>query len=187
MTRFILFLFAYIPIYIIAALKSIDPTLYNKYGFIGMKAVFFNNKEAAALVLLSLVLLLYFKVYETLSLKASGNSILTIKNINSQNKEYITYLGTYILPFIALETKTVFDVLAYIFLFLTMGFVYARTNLIYTNPMLMLFKYEIFEVIDSEDEKLICITKDKLKSGDKPIGIALGEKTFILSKWKTEN
>lgn len=187
MTRFILFLFAYIPIYIIAALKSINPALYNKYGFIGIDGIIKNNIETTCLLILTISLLVYFKVYESLSLKASGNSILTIKSINSQNKEYITYLGTYILPFIALETKTVFDVLAYIFLFLTMGFVYARTNLVYTNPMLMFFKYEIYEITDTEDEKIVCITKEKLKVGDKPKGIALGEKTYILAKWRKEN
>lgn len=120
-------------------------------------------------------------------MKSSGNPKFEIKSIESQNKEYITYLGTYILPFIALETKTVYDIAAYIILFLTMGMIYVRTNLVYTNPMLLFFKYDLYEVIDSENNKLICISKEQFKIGDKPIGIKLGEKTFIIKKWKREN
>ncbi|MBL7911668.1 MAG: hypothetical protein JNJ41_11480 [Bacteroidia bacterium] len=188
MSKFILFLFAYIPIYIIAALKTIDPTFVNCIGyFIGFKKLLSNNIQPFLLIILSISLVCYFKAYERSALKATGTPVFKIKSITSQNKEYITYLGTYILPFIALETKTIFDVLAYIFLFLTMGFIYARTNLIYTNPMLLFFDYEIFEVIDSDNDKLICISKHKLNSGDEPIGVNLGEKTFLIAKWRKEN
>lgn len=188
MSKFILFLFAYIPIYIIAAFKTIDPEYLNSMGFfIGFKAIALNNIKSILLISLSFALLVYFKIYEKISLKATGTPLFKIKSITSQNKEYITYLGTYILPFIAIETKTIFDVLAYVFLFLTMGFIYAKTNLIYTNPMLMFFDYEIYEVIDDEGDKLMCISKHKLKPQESPIGVNLGDKTFLISIWKKEN
>jgi len=187
-TRFILFLFAYIPIYLIVALKSFNPySLLYKNQICSFYHILKFNIAPASLIILTLFLLLYFKIYEVMGLRSSGNPKFEIKSIESQNKEYITYLGTYILPFIALETKTIYDVAAYIILFLTMGMIYVRTNLIYTNPMLLFFKYDLYEVIDTNNNKLVCISKDQFTIGAKPIGIKLGEKTYIITKWKKEN
>lgn len=187
-TRFILFLFAYIPIYFILALKSFNSTvLTNKNGFNSLYHIFKHNYIPLFLVLLAVFLLLYFYIHSHFNLKSAGNPKFEIKSIQPQNKEYITYLGTYILPFIALETKTPYDIAAYVILFITMGLIYIRTNLIYTNPMLLFFGYDLYEVIDIKENKFVCITKDQFKSGEKPIGIKLGENTFIISKWKKEN
>lgn len=187
-SRFFLFLFAYIPIYLIVALKTFNPEVLKIKGeWCTFYHIAKHNLPSISLLILTFFLLIYFRAFEYFGLKSSGNPKFEIKSIESQNKEYITYLGTYILPFIALETKTVYDIAAYIILFLTMGMIYVRTNLVYTNPMLLFFKYDLYEVIDSENNKLICISKEQFKIGDKPIGIKLGEKTFIIKKWKREN
>jgi hypothetical protein len=190
LSRFILFLFAYIPIYFIVAFKSINPGIFSTDGSAKpLKEVVKLNAIPVLLIGLVIMLLLFFAIFQRIALRASGNPRFTIKSIGSQNKEYITYLGTYILPFVALETKTIFDVIAYVFLFLTMGYIYSKTTLVFTNPMLMFFGYELYEVTDTTDRKYVCIIKAKvkLKASDKPIGIKLGENTYLLSKWKKEN
>jgi hypothetical protein len=187
-SRFILFLFAYVPIYFILALKSFNENvLYTNNRFNSFYHIIKNNRTSISLILLVIILMLFFYIYSKISLKAQGNPKFEIKEISTQNKEYITYLGTYILPFIALETKTLYDIAAYIVLFITMGLIYVRTNLIYTNPMLLFFGYDLFEIIDNNNNKLVCISKEHFKNGDKPIGIKLGENTYIISKWKKEN
>lgn len=135
---------------------------------------------------LIVTLLTLFYVFQVNSLKAKGNPKFKIKSINENNKEYVTYLGTYILPFVAIETKGVSDVIAYIFLFMLMGFIFSRTNLIYTNPMLMFFNYDIFDITDEDGVKHLCVSKEKFNVGDEPIGVRLGERTFIIQKWKRE-
>lgn len=187
-TRFILFLFAYIPIYAIIALKSINIDIkssYNENGF--TREIIKKNCVSLLLIILIVVLIIYFIFHVRKSLTFSGNPKFRIKTIENQNKEYITYLGTYILPFIAIDTETIFDILAYILMFFTIGFIYARTNLIYTNPMLLFFGYEIFEVTDENGETYVCISKDKFKAGESPAGVSLGDKTFIIRKWKKQN
>ncbi|MBL0329097.1 MAG: hypothetical protein IPP64_06705 [Bacteroidetes bacterium] len=186
--KYLLFLFAYIPLYIIGALKSINVDVFDSCGKLkSISAILNLNILPCLMICLVLFLLIYFRIHEFLFLRAKGNPLFKIKSISSQNKEYITYLGTYVLPFIALETKTIFDVLAYVFLFLTMGFIYCRTNLIYTNPMLLFFGYEIFEITTDSDEKLICITKDEFFDNENPIGRKLDKQTYIISKWRKEN
>lgn len=187
LTKYLLFLFAYLPIYIIVALKNINPNIFNIAGEpIPLKAIIQLNVIPILLVVLCILLLLFFKIHQIRSLKARGNSIFTIKEVSIHNKEYITYLGTYILPFTALETKTCFDVLAYAFMFLTIGFIFAKTNLIYTNPMLIVFGYEMYEVTTTKGGKFICISKTVPESNESPIGIKVGDKTYIISKWKNE-
>jgi hypothetical protein len=186
--RYILFLLAYIPIYVIAALKTIDSTLTTNPGQpLSYRDIALNNIIPISLIALSVLLIIYFKIYSQLSLRPKGNPIFTIKTIAPQHKEYITYLGTYILPFVALETKTPFDMIAVAFMFLTIGFIFSKTNLIYTNPTLAFFGYDIYEIEDSAGNKYDCISKDTFKVEDRPRGIKLGDKTFIISIWKSNN
>lgn len=182
--RYILFLLAYVPIYLIAALKTIDPTTTDKCGFkLTSNQIALNNVIPILLVIVSFLLIIYFKIYSKLTLKPKGNPLFTIKTIKAQHKEYISYLGTYILPFVALETKTVFDMIAVTFMFLTIGFIFSKTKLIYTNPTLTFFGYDIFEIETEDGKTYDCITKDSLSTNDKPRGIKLGTNTFIISKW----
>lgn len=129
--RYLLFLLAYIPIYIIAALKTINKDCF-PIGNKSLREIASLNAIPVSLVVLSVLLVIYFKIYSKLALRPKGNPIFTISKISPQHKEYVTYLGTYILPFVALETKSVFDVIAIVFMFLTIGFIFSKTNLIYT-------------------------------------------------------
>jgi len=186
--RYILFLLAYIPIYIIAALKTMDSGIIKSTGNqMSNYEILLNNKIPMSLILLSFLLVVYFKLYSRLSLRPKGNPLFTIKTVVPQHKEYITYLGTYILPFVSLETKTIFDMVAVAFMFLTIGFVFSKTNLIYTNPTLAFFGFDIYEIEDSMGNKYDCITKDALKANDRLSGLKLGEGTFLVSIWKKSN
>lgn len=186
--RYILFLLAYLPIYFIAALKTIDPTTTDKCGVVlTFTQIALNNIIPISLALVSLLLIIYFKIYSRLTLKPKGNPLFTIKAIKTQHKEYITYLGTYILPFVALETPTFFDMAAVTFMFLTIGFIFSKTTLIYTNPTLVFFGYNIFEIETEDGNTYDCITKDSFSQNDKPKGIKLGTNTFIISKWTNQH
>lgn len=181
--RYLLFLLAYIPIYIIAALKTVEKDIFTKTGeYLPLKEIVYLNFIPLSLILLSILLIIYFKIYSRLALRPRGNPIFTISKISPQHKEYVTYLGTYILPFVALETKNIFDVIAIVFMFLTIGFIFSKTNLIYTNPTLAFFGFDIYEIEDTCGNKYDCISKDLFTNGDKPRGIKLGDKTFIISK-----
>jgi hypothetical protein len=187
-TRFILFLFAYIPIYLIVALKMINPDVFfYKENISSAFHIVKHNTGPVFLMLFTLFLLIYFKIYERISMKSSNNPQFTITKIDGQNKEYITYLGTYLLPFIGFDKQTPFDVAANLVLFLTIGMIYVRTDMIYTNPMLLFFRYDLYEITDEKENKLICISKDHFQVGDQPTGSKLGEKTYLIKKWIKRN
>lgn len=185
--RFLLFLLAYIPIYLIAAIKSLDIRLIDTKGYAyNLRDILLNNILSILLLFLIVLLIIYFKSYFRLAIKPKGNPIFAIKSFKQQHKEYVTYLGTYILPFVAFKSQSFLDIISIIVMFLTIGYIYSKSNLIYTNPTLTFFGFDIYEVEDENNNKYDCITKDKFTVGDKPIGIKLGENTYIISKWKSE-
>ncbi len=167
--RYILFLLAYLPIYIIIALKTIDDTLVDKNGDgLNLIDIVSNNKIPIVLIILTILLIVYFKIYSRIALKPKGNPIFEIIKIKEHHKEYITYLGMYILPFVALDGETTLDMIALVFMFLTVGYIYSKTNLIYTNPTLAFLGYEIYQIEDKKGNIYDCISKDNFKEGDKP-------------------
>ena len=181
--RYILFLIAYIPVYLIAALKSINDALTDDKGVpYSTNQIISNNWMPISLLIVSIVLILYFIFYSHFALKPKGTPLFTIKKITQQRKEYITYLGTYILPFIGLQASNIFDVMAVVLMFLTIGFIYCKTNLIYTNPTLVLFGFDIFEVETNDGYVYDCISKYAFNVGDKPTGRKIAENTLILEK-----
>jgi hypothetical protein len=183
LVRYLLFFLAYIPIYVIAALKTIDRHIYDTAGnIISYDAIFEKNLIPILLVSFTLFLIFYFLLYSRLAMHPRGNPVFQIRKIDLQHKEYVTYLGTYILPFIGLESKDIFDLISIVFMFLTIGFIFSKTNLIYTNPTLVLFGYDIYEIEDTNGNIYDCISRQKLSVGDRPKGVKLGEKTFIISK-----
>jgi hypothetical protein len=142
--RYILFLIAYIPIYIIGALKNIEPSLYDKTGKkLTIEQILSNNYIPLGFICLTIILIIYFRIYSKLALNPQGNPIFTIKKISPQHKEYITYLGTYILPFVGIKTTNLFDIIAVIFMFLTIGFIFSKTKNIFIGN-LYLYNINLF-------------------------------------------
>jgi hypothetical protein len=187
--RFILFLLAYVPIYIIGALKTLDAASFkdDKGNVRSCCYIIDHNRIPLVLVTLSLLLIIYFFFYFKKGIKPYGTPIFTVKEVTIQHKEYVTYLGTYILPFIALKTNSIFDIIAVALMFLTIGMIYSRTKLIYTNPILIFFGFDIYEVVDDKGNTHDCISKNKIQVGDPVMGRKLGENIFIIEKWKKAN
>ncbi len=183
--KYYLFLLAYLPLYLIVAVKSINKPFYDEYGkLLPISSIVENNLLSTILIGLFVFLTLTFLLYTRYIFKANkGNRLFKIAKINSQDEKYIEYLGTYILPFIALETKDIFDTTAFALMFLTLGYIYIKTNLIYTNPALTFFKYDLIQITTEDGKTYDCLTKNKFEIGDEPTGKKLSTDTFIIRPW----
>ena len=117
------------------------------------------------------------------------NKFFKDKSLNfiSFSEKYIEYLGTYILPFIALQTNDIFDTAAFILMFLTLGYIYVKTNLIYTNPTLSFFKFDIIKIVTEDNLEYDCLTKDNIEIGNQPTGSKLAKNTYIIKLWTPQN
>lgn len=77
----------------------------------------------------------------------------TVKPATKINFQYFL---AYIIPFIAIDIDSTRQLLAYSVLFVFLGILYIRTELIYVNPTLTMLKYNLFKMkINNEDVMLI--------------------------------
>ena len=138
-----------------------------------------NLISITSLVLMVLGFILYLKFkYMT---KGSTKLPKIIKKIEDQSYEHLTFLTTYIIPFlrVKLEGK---DLVVTILLLVVIGAIFIKTNLFYKNPTLALLGYKLYKVDTENSSGLIFITKDLLAKEDKVRHIHLGDNIYFVKK-----
>lgn len=100
---------------------------------------------------------------ETFQLK-----VTEIKNVNYQY--VITYFSAYIFPFITINLSTIAGILQFAVLWILIGYIYIKNNLVFINPTLnIFFKYNIYETnMEYQDEnEIISISAVLLSKKDR--------------------
>ncbi len=149
------------------------------YKFKEFSIPFFNNSINIfhfILILISLSCLLLF--FAILKVKKTNNpQKKLIKDFKDLNSAHIEYLLAYIFPFLPFGTFNLVPFVIFIFVLLI---VYLKSNLIYVNPLLVIFGYNIFEIEDQNKNKIIFITKkNNLIKGDYLKGGILSGNIYI--------
>lgn len=164
-TLFALFIVSYIPLFLILAIQNIDSSCNKNNVKLTSKEILYNNSVSLFLVLISLLAFFYYLIFIKINSSAGFRNPKKISKIKNSGIEYLSYLATYIIPFIGLKFDTWNNLVATGILFLLIGFIYTKTNLLYANPTLALFGYYIFQVsFEDGDEKTI-ICRGKIKKG----------------------
>lgn len=91
----------------------------------------------------------------------------TIKTIENISNNHLSFLATYILPFVTFDFKDERNWLILIFMLIIIGIIYVKTNFFYTNPTLSLFGVYVYYItFEGDDNKIIAISRKKLKPKD---------------------
>jgi hypothetical protein len=124
---------------------------------------------------------LFFYIRFSYILKGSTKLPKEIQKIEDQSYEHLTFLTTYIIPFlrVKLEGK---DLIVTILLLIIIGAIFIKTNLFYKNPTLALLGYKLYKVDTELNKGLIFISKDYLKLGDKVQHILLSDNIYFVKK-----
>lgn len=163
-TLFSLFLVSYIPLFLILAIQNINDEIYDKCGnLLSISTILTNNALTITLFILSLISFLYYLLFAKINSKGGFRNPKKITRIKNTGVEYLSYLATYIIPFIGLKFDSWNNLIATTFLFLVIGFIYTKTNLLYANPTLALFGYYINLATFEDGEERTVISKGKLK------------------------
>ncbi len=162
--QILLFIISYAPLYIILTIQNINDTYYVDGAFIGYNQLYHNNRVSIILLLMTLFSIVTYFVLYRIVLKSSTVKIL-LKSRIENNEEHLSYLATYILPFVGLSFDSWQTIAASIVLFYVLGIVYIRTNLILTNPTLTLFGFFISN-FETNNKTCFIIHKEKISSGD---------------------
>jgi hypothetical protein len=100
-----------------------------------------------------------------------GRAPITAKITSKKNRdsEVMGYVATYIIPFITFPLNSWQQVLAILVFLIVLGSIYANSEMLCVNPVLNLFKYQLYEItIEHSAETFALITRrqHRLKHGD---------------------
>lgn len=142
--KIILFLSSYSPLLFIFALQN----------------PFDNQYVQCILILIGIlsIIILKFVLKQTQSNEGHWEKIT---QINLRDGESMSYIATYLLPFLALDFETIENIIAIFLLFFMLAILYMNSNLIYTNPILNIFGYHIYEVQIDQGATIILLSKKK--------------------------
>jgi hypothetical protein len=129
---------------------------------------------------LSLLGLLFYIIF-LYDLKGSTKLPKEIKKIEDQSYEHLTFLTTYIIPFlrVKLEGK---DLIVSILLLIIIGAIFIKTNLFYKNPTLALLGFKLYKVDTEKSTNLILISREYFKVGDIFHHIHLSDNVYFAKK-----
>lgn len=163
-TLFALFLVSYIPLFFILAIQNINDKNVNDKGKpLTNTEILHNNILPIILVIISLLSFAYYLIFIKVNASAGFRNPKKIVRIKNSGVEYLSYLATYIIPFIGLKFDSWNNLMATSLLFIIIGFIYTKTNLLYANPTLALFGYYIFQVTFEDGDEKTIISKGKVK------------------------
>jgi len=165
--KILLFLSSYSPLFLLLIIKISD-----KIAIIPILLVIVT-------LILACIPFLLIKVFTKFKNKEAP---VTIKEINYKDGDTMSYVVTYLLPFLSI-TGTPKDVISIFILFFVLMILYINSNLVFINPVLSMFGYHIYEIQTTSNKTLILITKkDQLVVSSQVNLIKLDTNTYYLGE-----
>lgn len=167
--RIIIFISSYFPLYIMIVIIN-----YKRFiDVFNFKNILFDV-VIIFLILTSLLSLLILKL-------GSSNRYKKLEGLENTGDIVLSYIMTYVIPLLNIGETAAELYRAYIFLFIMIGYIYLKYNLIYINPLWSIFGYIIYK--DSNGEIIITnIPKEKLKYMNVIKGFYISNMIFIAHK-----
>lgn len=140
--RLILFLSSYAPLFLVIAMRGFSDSHYLAIGL-------------ASVAVLSVAMLFVF--LHTARRLASDKII--VDSVISRDGDAMSYIVTYLLPFLAVKLSNVADAGSLGIVLLVIAVLYVNSNMIYTNPVLNIARYHVFEIRDGDGKTTALISK----------------------------
>ena len=142
LTRVVMFLSSYAPLFGVFAVKQYPHSHKATYIFSGLAAFSL------------LVLLAFFKTAHTIS-----TNEISVKEHVARDGDSMSYIVTYLVPFLDIKFDELSNIIGVGIIFLVLGVLYVNSNMIYTNPVLNIVGFHIFDIRTSEDRPMVLITR----------------------------
>jgi len=163
LTRLILFLSSYAPLFLIIAMRG---WRHSRHLAVGL----------AIVAVLSVIVL--FAFLHTVRKLSAGNA--TVSAVKSRDGDAMSYIVTYLLPFLAVKLDDPADVVSLGIVLFVIGLLYVNSNMIYTNPVLNIVGYHIFEIEDSDGKTTALISKRSyIRTGSDVEVISIGDYVLL--------
>lgn len=170
---FVLFITSYIPLFGLLILRQIKQNIdYLNFGGFSQENVFLAFRKFGLSGFLFLVAIFGYIglkfLLTNLKTKKSNGELIKIVDVENKNNESISYISTYIVPFIFQDTNNFFDITSIFIVLIIIFFIYTKSNMIVINPILSITHtlYQIDYNKKNQTKKALLITKEEdLESG----------------------
>lgn len=164
-TKIILFFSSYLPLWLIFAVQ-----FYTK-----------NNKTGAIVsVSIALMCMTGLSVYLRYS-KRLNPVPLKIIRLNRKDGEAMSYIVSYLLPFVALPSGTVGDLVSLALFICVLAVLYVNSDMIHINPVLNLMGWHLYEIEKESGTICMVMSKNKLRNNTEIEAGQIGEDLFVVN------
>lgn len=140
---------------------------------------FFSNNLIGCIIAIVFIVLSSLSLFIYPKLLQTFNPIsVEIVRVNRRDGEAMSYIISYLIPFIALPSAKISDFISLCVIFLVLGILYINSEMIHINPTLNLLGWHIFEVTDANDITITIIAKTKLKNKTALDAIQIGDNIY---------
>lgn len=169
----VLFITSYIPLFGLLILRQIKQNIeYLNFGNFNQEGILLAFKKfglSGFLVLIAIFGFIGLKFLLTnLDTKKANGELVKIIEVENKNSETISYISTYIVPFIFQDTNNLFDITSIFIVLVIIFFIYSKSNMIVINPILSITHtlYQVDYNKKGKTKKGLLITKEEdLESG----------------------
>ena len=160
--KIFLFCSAYCPLFLILLLQNYIKLFsnisavfkilrdVNHFNFGSLWEIFLIMIHPTTLILIAFLSGLGFLLYilkKSKNLTTDKFKVINAKNITSES---MTYIISYLVPFLSLKLNSTVDLLCILILIVTVGIIYINSDMLYINPLLNCIGYRTFQ-IDGKD------------------------------------
>lgn len=124
--KFIMFLSSYFPLYIMLLILHYEK--YDQVCELKKPKVIIFVITMAICIIVSIASLIFLKI-------SKGEKLLKVEEIERPDDTIISYMMTYIIPILTTNFMSKAEIFVNIILFLLIGYLYIRLNLLYLNPL----------------------------------------------------
>lgn len=119
-------------------------------------------------------------------MSSSQNEMHQFKKVSKTEDNLLSYVVTYLVPLLSINIEETNSLFVNAGLFLLLGFIYIKNNLVYPNPLFLVFGYNVFI---TEDKDILISNYDiydlKNNEGRKIKSRVLGYKLYLVRKNNT--
>jgi len=123
-----------------------------------VRDAFGNSCLSRAMLWAALVSVTALFTYLGLVRRLASHSVQVV-NASSRDSEAMSYIVTYLLPFLGLDSQSLADRVSLGIFLAMLAVLYVGSNLIHMNPMLNLVGFRIFEIESEDGKRTILITR----------------------------
>lgn len=157
LTMFVMFITSYIPLFGLLIIRQIKQNFdYLNIGILNRQNVITAFEKFGLtyfFILLSLFGYAGLKLLlKNLDNKKTNGEIVKIIDVENKNGESISYISTYIVPFIFQDTNNFFDISSIFIVLVIIFFIYTKSNMIVINPILSI-THTLFQIDYSKKRK----------------------------------